>query len=162
MTPWTVAHQALLSIVFPRQEYWGRLPFPSPGDLPDPGIKPMSPASPALAGGFFTTSATWEAPIYTYTCLKGQRHPQVCFLFSRSLQSTWARLPHQTHTHTHTHSLEVAALLRLKPIGPVWLRPTRQTKQEAAPWPGVVQKSLLELLDDQAGLRELRGESWAF
>ena len=39
---------------FLRQEYWSRLPFPSPGDLPDPGIKPMPPAAPALAGGFFT------------------------------------------------------------------------------------------------------------
>ena len=43
-TPWTVAHQALLSMGFPRQEYWGGLPFPSPGDLSDPGTKPWSPA----------------------------------------------------------------------------------------------------------------------
>ena len=52
MTPWTVAYQALLSLGFSRQEYWSELPFPSPGVLPDPRIKP---ASPALAGGFFTT-----------------------------------------------------------------------------------------------------------
>ena len=51
-TPWTVDHQAPLSMGFPRQEYWSGLPFPSPGDLPDPGFKPTSPA---LAGGFFTT-----------------------------------------------------------------------------------------------------------
>ena len=44
-----------------RQEYWSFLPYPTPGDLPDPGIESMSLASPALAGGFFTTSATWEA-----------------------------------------------------------------------------------------------------
>ena len=44
VTPWTVAYQAPLSIGFPRQEYWSGLPFPSPGDLPDPGIKPTSPA----------------------------------------------------------------------------------------------------------------------
>ena len=43
-TPWTVAHQAPLSMGFPRQEYWSGLPFPSPGDLPDPGIKARSPA----------------------------------------------------------------------------------------------------------------------
>jgi len=43
-----------------RQEYWSGLPFPPPGDLPDPGIQPASLASPALAGGFFTTSVTWE------------------------------------------------------------------------------------------------------
>ena len=54
--PWTVAHQAALSMEFSRQEYWNRLPLPSPGDLPDPGIKPMFPESPALAGGFFTTA----------------------------------------------------------------------------------------------------------
>ena len=51
-TMWTVAHQAPLSMGFPRQEYWSELLFPSPGNLPDPGIEP---ASPALAGGFFTT-----------------------------------------------------------------------------------------------------------
>ena len=54
MTPWTVACQALLSMGFPRQEYGSGLPFPSPGDLPDPGIEPTSLASPASAGGFFT------------------------------------------------------------------------------------------------------------
>ena len=52
---WTVAHQAPLSVEFSRQEYWSQLPFPTPADLPDPGIEPKSPASPALAGGFFTT-----------------------------------------------------------------------------------------------------------
>ena len=50
-TPWTVDHQAPLSMRFPRQEHWSGLPFPSPRDLPDPGIEP---ATPALAGGFFT------------------------------------------------------------------------------------------------------------
>ena len=54
-TPWTVAHQAPLSMKFSRQEYWSGLPFPPPGGLPDPGIEPASPVSPALAGGFFTT-----------------------------------------------------------------------------------------------------------
>ena len=54
-TPWTTAHQAPLSLGFPRQEYCHGLPIPPPGDLPDPGIEPESPASPAMAGGFFTT-----------------------------------------------------------------------------------------------------------
>ena len=44
MTPWTVAHQAPPSMEFSRQEYWSGLPFPSPGDLPNPGIEPGSPA----------------------------------------------------------------------------------------------------------------------
>ena len=54
VTPWTIARQAPLSMGFPRQEYRSGLPCPPPGDLPDPGIEPMSPA---LAGGFFTTES---------------------------------------------------------------------------------------------------------
>ena len=49
MTPWTVAYQASLSMGFSRQEYWSGLPFPSPGDLPDPGIEPRSPTLQADA-----------------------------------------------------------------------------------------------------------------
>ena len=60
-TLWTVACQASLSMGFSRQEYWSGLPLPSSGDLPDPGIKPISLMSPALADRFFTTSSTWEA-----------------------------------------------------------------------------------------------------
>ena len=59
----TAARQAPLSVGFPRQEYWSGLPFPPPGDLPDQGIEPASLTSPALAGRFFTTSATWETGI---------------------------------------------------------------------------------------------------
>ena len=78
MTPWTVTHQAPVSMEFSRQEYWSRLPsptpgdvphlgieqmsalpFPTPGDLPDPGIKP---ASPALAGRFFTSEPPGKLP----------------------------------------------------------------------------------------------------
>ena len=57
-TLWTVAHQALSSMGFSRQEYWSGLPFPSPGDLPDPGIEPRSPAVQAEA---LTSGATREA-----------------------------------------------------------------------------------------------------
>ena len=64
---WTVAHRASLSMGFPRQENWSAFPFLSPGDLPDPGIKPVSPA---LASGFFTISATWEAHIKYYLTIK--------------------------------------------------------------------------------------------
>ena len=86
-TPWTIACQARLSMEFSRPEYWSGLPFPSPGDLPNPGIEPKSPAfqvdwsgllfprpenlpdsgikplclmSPTLAGRLFTTNTTWE------------------------------------------------------------------------------------------------------
>ena len=56
--PWTVAHQAPLSMGFSRQEYWSGLPFPPPEDLPDPGTKPISPTSPAWQ----VDSSTAEPP----------------------------------------------------------------------------------------------------
>ena len=59
---WTVACQAPLSMGFSRQEYWSRWSCPPPRDLPDPGMEPASLMPPALAGRFFTTSATWEVP----------------------------------------------------------------------------------------------------
>ena len=58
----TAALQAPLCMGFSRQESWSGVPCPPPGDLPDPGTEPSSLLSPALAGGFFTTGATWEAP----------------------------------------------------------------------------------------------------
>ena len=67
VTLWTVAPQAPLSLGFSRQEYWSGLPFPSPGDLPDPGIEPESLMFPALAGRFFTTSATLDSCSYLQT-----------------------------------------------------------------------------------------------
>ena len=63
---WTVALQTPLSMGFSRQEYWSGSPCPLPGNLPDLGIEPASLMSSELADGFFTTSATWEAPP-TYT-----------------------------------------------------------------------------------------------
>ena len=65
----------LCSWNFLGKKYWSELPFPSLGDLPDPGIKPVSLASPALAGGFLTTCATWVSPPQIYM-LKPYPHPQ--------------------------------------------------------------------------------------
>ena len=62
-TLWTVARQAPLSMGFSRQKYWSGLPCPPPGAVPDSGIEPVFLTSPALAGGFFITSAPWEARI---------------------------------------------------------------------------------------------------
>ena len=67
-TPGTVACQAPQSRGFSRQEYWSRLPFPPPGDLPDPGIEPMSPASPPLAGGFFAIEPRGKPAICKRLC----------------------------------------------------------------------------------------------
>ena len=63
VTLWTAARQAALSMGFSRQGYWSALPCPPLGDLLDPGIEPVSLTSPALAGGFFNISATWECLI---------------------------------------------------------------------------------------------------
>ena len=71
--------QATLSMGFSRQEYWNRLPCPLPGDFPDLGIEPKSLMSPALAGRFFTTRATWEAP--------GRLHPRLMTNWFRGIKS---------------------------------------------------------------------------
>ena len=78
--PWIIAHQAPLSMWFSRQEYWSGLPCPPPGDLADPGTEPESFVSPALAGGFFTTSTAWEAPAHTHKkeTLKNKLFLHVC------------------------------------------------------------------------------------
>ena len=66
-TRWPVTHQAPLSMGFLRQDYWRQLPSPPSGDLPNLAIISMSLKSPLLAGGFFTTSTTWEAFTHTHT-----------------------------------------------------------------------------------------------
>ena len=67
MTSWTVAHEAPVPKGFLRQEHWSELPFPSPGDLLDPGIEP---ASPALAGRFFTAEPPLAAYLTDLHCLQ--------------------------------------------------------------------------------------------
>ena len=89
MTLWTVAHQMSLSMEFSRQEYWGELPCPPPGDLPNPGIKPTSLTSPALGGGFFITSATWEAHLIPKPTQKFQPLKKLMLLHRRN----WPFLP---------------------------------------------------------------------
>ena len=86
VTLWTIAHQALLSMGFSRQESWSGFQFPSPGDLLNPGIEPISLTSPALAGRFFTTSSNWET------------QASVSVQFSHSVVSDSLR-PHESH-HT--------------------------------------------------------------
>ena len=64
-TPWTVAFQAPLSVGFSRQDYWSGLPFPTAGDLPNPGVETTSPA---LAGGFFTTEPPGKQTLFLTSC----------------------------------------------------------------------------------------------
>ena len=89
--PQTVARQAPLSTGFSKQECWSGLPSPPLGDLPDPGIEPMSLMSPALAGGFFTARAPWEGSANTglvaasgsclFLCFKSYWHSAVLVHF---------------------------------------------------------------------------------
>ena len=74
-----------MSVGFSIQEYWSGLPCPPSGDLPNPRFEPLSLTSPALTGGFFTTSTTWEAPVlcdmYANVCVHAQTlqlHPTLC------------------------------------------------------------------------------------
>ena len=77
-TPWTLALQAPASVGFFRQQYWSGLPFPSPGDLLNPGIKPMSLTPPAMASQFFTITVTWGAHITTMCVLVAQLCTTLC------------------------------------------------------------------------------------
>ena len=88
VTLWTLACQASLSLRFSRQEYWSGLPCPPPRDRPDPGTEPTSLTSPALAGRFFNTRATWEPPSHQLSTLpprkntkrsKGVRHRDLAY-----------------------------------------------------------------------------------
>ena len=104
---WSVAHQAPLSMGFSRQEYWRGLSFPSPRDRPDPGIKPASRMSSALAGRFFITSTTWEAHRFYWHVLKFtifQRYWRMMLeegsgnLPASDMTSLWARF-HSAYFH---------------------------------------------------------------
>ena len=94
VTPWTVAHQAPLSMGFSRQEYWSGLPCPPPGDLSDPGIEPQSLTS-ALAGRLFTIGATWEALQRVYQLWN--------IIFFCDLKCQFYR---KLNAGTHMHALE--------------------------------------------------------
>ena len=88
--PWTVAHQASLSMGFSRQEYWSGLPFPSPGNLPDPGIEP-------IAGRHFTSEPPVQFSSVTQSC------PTLCDPMNRSTPDlpVYHQLPEFTQTHVH-------------------------------------------------------------
>ena len=99
-TLWTIAQQAPLSMDFSRPEHWSGLPCPPPGDLPDPGIKPAFLMSPALAGRFFTASATWEAPELTYYHIKSSLNIDSSYRAMGSwvaMQCDWLTASHPLH-----------------------------------------------------------------
>ena len=94
-TPWTIACQTPLFLRFSRQEYWDRLPFPSPGDPPDPGIKSLSPT---LAGGFFTTESLGK-PNSGIPCWKPHHWSQERWGKKKKTNN----LPIYTHIQIHKH-----------------------------------------------------------
>ena len=86
------SHQVLSRRMEFSRQYWSREPFPSPEDLPDPGIEPMSLTSPALTGRFFT-SATWEVQLHVYTC--SHTHNYTCmYIYTHNYTCV--------HMHTYT------------------------------------------------------------
>ena len=104
VTLWTV-HQAPLSMGFSRQKYCSGLPCPSPGDLPEPGVKPASLMSPELARGFFTTSTIWEAQIWVYqidSCTVILIHKSTCKFYSLRDKPFHLHAQKQTVTHSNT------------------------------------------------------------
>ena len=120
-TPWTVAHQAPLSLELSWKEYWNGLLHPPPGDLPYPGTEPTSSVAPALAGGFFTTEPSGkpiaERNVQPLNCVwlcmtpwTVARQASLSFIISPSLLKLKSMMPHKHiliyiywHTHTHTH-----------------------------------------------------------
>ena len=110
--PWTVAHQVPLSMVFPKQEYRGGLPLPSPGDLPNPEIKSATLKSPALAGGLFISSATWEAPFLPSRSVQFSSVAQSCLTLCDPMNRSTPGLPVHHHllefTQTHIHRVSDA------------------------------------------------------
>ena len=105
VAPWTVSHQAPLSMGFPRQEYQSRLPFPSPGDLPNPRIEPMSPALQAgslpLRHWVSPESSAWQADFFFFPTesLGAGGLIHVCQSVSRPVSSVAQPCPTLLQTH---------------------------------------------------------------
>ena len=107
VTPWTRAYQAPLPMKFPRQEYWSELPFLPPVGLSNPGIKPTTLVSPALVGGFFTTSATWDEITLFCECVSKSRLVVSDSLQCHGLYSMPGSFVHEIFQNTEvgSHSL---------------------------------------------------------
>ena len=84
----TVAHQVPLPMHFFRQEYWNELPFPSPGDRPHPGMKPLSPVSPALVGVFFTTAPPGKLCVCVCVCMHARVYVCIWCFWTVVLEKT--------------------------------------------------------------------------
>ena len=121
VTLWTVAHQAPLSMRFSRQEYCSGLPFPPPGNCPNPGIEPTSRMFPTLAGRFFTTSATWEATLYSTGTEKSQSLVEDAYTWQYTANA-WTNVYEHDWTWTHVTSVKVLNL-KVPLRGIYWIFP---------------------------------------
>ena len=118
MTLWTAVCQAPLSMGFSRQEYWSGLPFPPPGDLPDPGIEPVSLKSPVLAGRFFTAQERdfiWKQSFRMITWSTGPLI-QFIYIFDHATCQNFSSL---TRDWTHALSSEKCNALTTGPPGKI-------------------------------------------
>ena len=122
VTPWTTAHQAPLPLEFSMQEYWSGVLFHPPEDLPNTDIRPMSLVSPALAGGFFTTSASFQ-----FGSVQSHNHVQLfvtpwiaAHQASPSITNSWSslRLTSIKSVMPSSHLILCRPLLLLPPIPP--------------------------------------------
>ena len=115
-TLWLVACQVPLPTVFSRQEYWSGLPCPAPGNLPDPGIKPVSLTSPALAGGFFTSYTYSFIYIHKWASLAAQKNTEslvvknVPAMQKTQVQSLGQEDPLEKGMATHGYTLQNSCL----------------------------------------------------
>ena len=133
VAPGTAAHQAPLSMGFSRQEYWSGSPCPPPGDIPDLGIEPMTPASTSLAGRFFTTEPPRSPK--EWACIRtNPRATQT--LAERSLWETWPLSEHKHESRTALGPSVSYASCRRKPetcifmtTNEYWLQMRPQNRQ---------------------------------
>ena len=107
-----VASQAPQTMGFSRQEYWSGLPCPPPGDLSNPGIKPVSLKSSTLAARFFTISVTWKAPSYIISSVQFSSAAQSCVTICHSMYNSRPGLP------VHHILLEVTQTTSIKMVIP--------------------------------------------
>ena len=107
VTPWTIAHQVPLSMEFSKQQYWSGLPFPTPGDRPDPGIEPTTSVSPALPGGFFTTEPPGKPLLkHQFSSVQFSHSVVSDSLWPHELQHTRPPCPSPTPgVHSNSHPL---------------------------------------------------------
>ena len=167
MTPETVAHQAPLSMEFSKQEYWSRLLLPSPGDLPDPGMEPASPASPVLAGGFFTTeppgkpSLTFSSKFILLSHAHHEGHSMHTLL---NITEQWLGISETFMASLKGTKISDHCFLfsQLTISFPCYATPLTHIVTESAPHPYLIQISIIRKLSGNWECQQLHTENFFF